>query len=47
VKNKGYASIGLFAWEPNMAVNIPFYAERFGFECVPTGMELTRYMRRE
>ena len=45
VKDKGYASIGLFAWEQNPN-NIPFY-EKFGFERVPTGMELVKFMRRE
>ncbi len=45
VKDKRYASIGLFAWEENPN-NIPFY-ERFGFEKVSTGMELVRYMKRE
>ncbi len=45
VKNKKFASIGLFAWEENPG-NIPFY-EKFGFERVGTGMELVRYMRRE
>ena len=45
VKDKKYASIGLFTWENN-AANIQFY-EKFGFEKVGTGMELVRYMRRE
>jgi ribosomal protein S18 acetylase RimI-like enzyme len=45
VKNKSYASIGLFAWEKNPD-NIKFY-EKHGFKKVPTGMELTKYMERE
>ena len=45
VKNKKYASIGLFAWDKNPS-NIPFY-EKFGFERVSTGMELIRHMQRE
>lgn len=45
VKNKNYASIGLFVWEENSA-NIPFYQEH-GFERVKTGMELVRHMQRE
>ena len=44
VKDKGYASIGLFAWEENPA-NIPFY-EKFGF-IRTSGMELTKHMRPE
>ncbi|MBI2545057.1 MAG: GNAT family N-acetyltransferase [Candidatus Aenigmarchaeota archaeon] len=44
VKDKGYASIALFAWEENPA-NIPFY-EKFGFVRT-SGMELTKYMRPE
>jgi GNAT superfamily N-acetyltransferase len=44
VKDKGYVSIGLFAWDKNPG-NIPFYKE-FGF--VPShGMELTKFMRTE
>ena len=45
VKYKKYASIGLFSWEDNPN-NIPFY-QKFGFEKVGTGMELTKYMKRE
>ncbi|MBI2051781.1 GNAT family N-acetyltransferase [Candidatus Roizmanbacteria bacterium] len=45
VKDKEYASIGLFAWEENPA-NIPFY-EKFGFERQTSGMELVKYMKRE
>jgi len=45
VKDKKYVSIGLFTWEGNPA-NVAFY-EKFGFEKVPTGMELVRYMQRE
>lgn len=45
VKNKGYASIGLFAWGDNPS-NIPFY-EKFGFRRVGTGMELEKFMIRE
>lgn len=45
VKDKRYASIGLFAWEENPA-NIPFY-EKFDFERQTTGMELVKYMVRE
>ena len=45
VKDKGYASIGIFAWEQNPH-NIKFY-EKFGFQKVPTGMELVKYMQRE
>ncbi len=45
VKDKDYASIGLFAWEQNPA-NISFY-EKFGFRKVGTGMELENYMTRE
>ncbi len=45
VKNKKYASIGLFAWEENPN-NIPFY-EKFGFEKQTSGMELVKYMQRE
>lgn len=41
VKDKGLASIGLFAWEANPQ-NIPFY-KKLGFERT-CGMELTRYM---
>ena len=44
VKNKRYASIGVFAWEKNPE-NLRFY-KKFGFEHVG-GMELTHYMRRE
>ncbi len=45
VKDKNYASIGLFAWEYNPQ-NMPFY-EKFGFKKVGTGMELLKYMKRE
>ena len=45
VKDKKYASIGLFAWAKNPE-NIPFY-EKFGFKQVKTGMELEKYMERE
>ena len=45
VKDKGYASIGLFAWEEN-PVNIPFY-EKFGFKRQTSGMELVKHMVRE
>ncbi|MCJ7804891.1 GNAT family N-acetyltransferase [Patescibacteria group bacterium] len=45
VKDKGYASIGLFAWEKNPK-NSSFY-KKFGFEKVDTGMELVKYIRRE
>ena len=45
VKEKDYASIGLFAWEENEA-NASFYGQ-FGFKRVGTGMELTKYMKRE
>jgi len=41
VKDKGYASIGIFAWEKNPN-NISFY-RKFGFEG-SEGMELKRYM---
>ena len=44
VKGKGYASIGLFAWEGNPN-NVPFY-ETLGFEKT-TGMELKRRMKPE
>ncbi len=44
VKDREYASIGLFAWEENPA-NIPFY-EKFGF-VKTSGMELGRYMKPE
>jgi|SRR3989344_3642655 len=45
VKDKEYASIGLFAWEEN-PINFPFY-EKFGFEKVKSGMELVKFMKRE
>ncbi len=45
VKDKKYASIGLFAWEENPA-NIPFY-EKFGFVRKTSGMELDRLMKPE
>lgn len=45
VKNKGYVSIGLFAWEKNPK-NIPFY-NKFGFKKASTGMELEKHMIRE
>lgn len=44
VKDKGYASIGLFAWEENPA-NVPFY-EKFGFQ-KSYGMELIKHMKPE
>lgn len=44
VKDKDYASIGLFAWEENPA-NLPFY-KKFGFE-KSSGMELIKYMKPE
>ena len=44
VKDKSYASIGLFAWDANPR-NIPFYAH-FGFE-ITSGMELKKYMTPE
>lgn len=45
VKDKGYASIGLFAWDKNPD-NISFY-EKFGFEKASGGMELRKYMTAE
>ena len=45
VKNKKYTSIGLFVWEKNIKA-IPFY-KKFGFKRVKTGMELTKYMKRD
>lgn len=45
VKDKNYASIGLFMWDKNMGIK-KFY-EKFGFEEVATGMELVKYMKRE
>ncbi len=45
VKDKEFASIGLFAWEENPA-NIPLY-EKFGFVKRAGGMELTKYMKPE
>ena len=45
VKDKKYASIGLFAWEENPN-NIPFY-EKFGFRRQSSGMELEVFMERE
>jgi len=45
VKDKNYASIGLFAWEENPA-NIPFY-EKFGFVRKSSGMELDKLMKPE
>jgi hypothetical protein len=45
VKNKGYASIGIFVWEKNPA-NIPFYKKE-GFVLKKTGMELEQYMKPE
>lgn len=45
VKDKKYASIGLFAWEEN-SNNFPFY-EKFGFVKQSSGMELVKYMVRE
>jgi len=44
VKDKGFVSIGLFAWDKNPG-NIPFY-KKFGF-VHSHGMELTKYMRKE
>ena len=44
VKDKRYASIGLFAWDGN-PVNEPFY-ESLGFERT-SGMELVKYMTPE
>ncbi len=44
VRDKAFASIGLFAWEENPA-NLPFY-EKFGFE-KSSGMELRKYMKPE
>jgi ribosomal protein S18 acetylase RimI-like enzyme len=44
VKDKKYASIGLFAWKENPA-NLPFY-KKFGFT-ESSGMELTKYMHPE
>ncbi len=45
VKDKKYASIGLFVWEKNPTA-LEFY-KKFGFEPVKTGMELVKYMIRE
>lgn len=45
VKDKGYASIGLFAWKENPD-NISFY-EKFGFEKASGGMELKKFMAPE
>ncbi|HEY5601386.1 MAG TPA: GNAT family N-acetyltransferase [Patescibacteria group bacterium] len=45
VRDKGYASIGLFVWEGNLKA-AEFY-KRFGFEKVGTGMELVALMQRE
>jgi ribosomal protein S18 acetylase RimI-like enzyme len=42
VKNKKYASIGLFAWSEN-PISKPFY-RKFGFVEKKTGMELDKYM---
>jgi len=42
VKDKGYVSIGLYAWDQNIGAT-EFY-EKFGFEKVDTGMELKKYM---
>ena len=44
VKDKGYVSIGLFAWDRNPG-NIPFY-EKFGFVS-SHGMELVQFMKTE
>ena len=44
VKDKGYASIGLFAWDKNPE-NIQFY-EKFGYK-LTKGMELIKYMKPE
>ena len=44
VKYKGYASIGLFAWDKNPE-NIQFY-EKFGYK-LTKGMELIKYMKPE
>lgn len=45
VKDKEFASIGLFAWEENPA-NIPLY-EKFGFVKREGGMELLKHMKPE
>ena len=45
IKDRDFASIGLFAWEHNPN-NVPFY-RKFGFEPVATGMECVRHMKRE
>ena len=45
IKDKQYASVGLFAWEQNPK-NVPFY-RKFGFKSVKNGMELVKYMKRE
>ncbi len=45
VKERSYASIGLFAWEENPA-NIPFY-EKLGFVRKSSGMELDKFMKPE
>ena len=45
VKDKEYASIGLFAWKENPS-NFPFY-EKHGFERMTSGMELVKHMKRE
>lgn len=44
VKNKGYASIGLFIAEENIKFLTPFY-KKFGFKIVKTGMECKKYMK--
>ena len=45
VRDKGYASIGLFTDEKNPE-SVEFY-KNFGFEQVDTGMELVKHMERE
>ena len=45
VKDKEFASIGLWAWNDNPAT-LPFY-KRFGFIEEPGGMELKKYMKPE
>lgn len=46
VKDKEYVSIGLFTWEAS-SKDLAHYYNKFGFEHVSSGMELTRYMKRE
>lgn len=45
VKNRKYASIGLFVWDKNY--NAEDFYKKFGFEKVETGMELIKYMQKE